>query len=63
MDWALIGYREDYPLGVLIAERETKDELEAAATWAISQGFTLQYVHADGSLPDFAKTVNTTRGG
>lgn len=59
MDWGLIGYREpDYPLGVLIAERSTKEELKEAEQWAIEQGFKIQYVHADGSLPDFKSTVN-----
>lgn len=58
MDWALIGYREDYPLGVLIAERETKEDLKDAEKWAIAHGFTLQYVHVDGALPDFSKAVN-----
>lgn len=62
MDWALFGYREkDYPDGVLIATRNTKEELKDAETWAIAQGFKIQYVHADGSMPDFKATVNKVR--
>ena len=59
MEWGLIGYREpDYSLGVLIAERNTKEELKDAEVWAINQGFRIQYVHADGSMPDFVAAIN-----
>lgn len=58
MDWVLFGYRKDYPYGVIIAIRNTKEELQEAEKWAIEQGFTIQYVHADGSLPDFKAAIN-----
>ena len=59
MDWAIIGYRTDHPLGMLIAERNTREELKNAETWALENGFAIQYVHADGTTPDFAATVNS----
>jgi len=59
MEWALFGYSTKEPHGAFIAEAHTKEELEPARLQAIIEGFTsFSYGHADGTLPNFAKTVN-----
>jgi hypothetical protein len=57
MNWALFGYNKDNPLGEFIAEARTKEELKEAETRALQQGYTVQYVHADGSKPNFIKAI------
>lgn len=61
MDWALYGYKDESPYGEFLGEARTKEDLKQKAEQAIANGYRIQYVHADGSLPDFTKTINTTK--
>lgn len=56
--WALFGYSIKEPYGQFLAERKTKEELEPIEKKATEQGYTsFSYSHADGSRPDFIKTI------
>lgn len=59
MDYGLIGYKKNDNIGDFLAERNTKEELESVKEQAIKNGYVkFQYVYADGSKPDFTKTIN-----
>lgn len=60
MDWAIFGYNEDNPYGKFLGEANSKEELKPIEDLARSKGFKkFSYSHADGSMPDFTKTINT----
>jgi len=57
--WALFGYSDTEPYGTFLAERVNKDDLKEIEDKARNDGYTsFSYGHADGTLPNFAKTVN-----
>jgi len=56
--WALYGYTDDDPYGKFLGEGDTKEDLASLEKEAVKQGYRIQYVHADGTPPDFKRTVN-----